>query len=90
MNNLFAVPLIATFLYCLAKFIERRLSEEEVDYPLKLIVRDIILVFLSTLSGTFLYSHLYIYFDEFFDIITDTKNVPLIKSTEIFTDVPNF
>lgn len=91
MNNLFTIPLLTTFFFCLAKFFEKRfLSDEKDNYALKLIVRDTIVVFGVTLLSNFVYSNLHTHLDSFMNIITDTKTLPLQGLTEIFTDIPNF
>jgi uncharacterized membrane protein len=91
MNNLIIVSLFSTFFYCLAKFLEKRfLSDENEQYALKFIVRDAIIVFFVTFLANFCYSNFHLHLDEFLNIITDTKDLPLIGQTQIFTDTPNF
>jgi hypothetical protein len=92
MSNLLVIPLLATVLFCLAKFLEKRfLSENEHEnYALKFIVRDAIIVFGVTLLANFVYGNLHTHLDSFLNIITDTKTLPLQGLTEIFTDIPNF
>lgn len=95
MNNIFVIPTIATIVFCISKFIEMKFVEKELK-PLKFLIRDALIVFLSTLSATFLFFNMNDTLQEFMNIITDTKTtIPPIAgggggTAEIFTDTPNF
>lgn len=92
MNYLFIVPLIASTLFCLVKFLERKYlndSEEFDKLSLKFIVRDALIIFCITLFANFVYVNIYPHLNGFFNIITNT-NESLNATAEIFTDIPNF
>jgi hypothetical protein len=91
MNNVFVIPIITTALYCISKFIEMKYIDKELK-PLKFVIRDAIVVFISSLSSTYLFFHLNVSLDDFMSIVTESKNVGIntIKTAEIFTDTPNF
>jgi hypothetical protein len=97
MNHLFIIPVLCTIIFCLAKFIEKKFSKNDHDddekndkYTLKLIIRDSIIVFASSLLANFIDSQIHVHLNTLFNVITDTKSFPVAGNTEIFTDVPNF
>jgi hypothetical protein len=57
--------------------------------PLKIIVRDGLLVFVSTLSGAYIYFYMNASMKNFFNVITENKTLQP-ETTQIFTDVPAF
>ena len=93
MNYLFIIPIIASLLYCLVKFLERKYlidSEEFEKLSLKYIVRDAIIIFCVTLFANFIYVNTHHHLDSFFNIITERNETIINTNTEIFTDQPNF
>jgi len=77
MENLFLVAAIIAGIFLIAKFIEMRFIEKE-NKPLKLLIRDTILVYLSTLLGLFT-----------IDQLKPVINVENVSPT-VFTDNPTF
>ena len=81
MNNIFINAAIISVVFLIAKFIEMRFIEKE-SKPLKLLIRDALLVYFSVVSGYF---------------VIDQIN-PLFKGgagsrsavTPVFTDNPGF
>lgn len=81
MNNIFINAAIISIVFLIAKFIEMRFIEKE-SKPLKLLIRDALLVYFSVVSGYF---------------VIDQIN-PLFKGgvgggtvvTPVFTDNPGF
>ena len=57
--------------------------------PLKFIVRDTIIVFLSSTVATLSFFYLENYISDFFNIVTETKTLNT-NATQIFTDAPGF
>jgi trimethylamine:corrinoid methyltransferase-like protein len=93
MDYLFVIPTIACVLYFLVKFLERKYLTNEDDlekFALKIVFRDAIIIFCTTLTANFIYSNTHNHLDNFFSIITDTKKTNVNATAEIFTDVPNF
>ena len=91
MNNLIIViPLIATILFCLARIFENYYTDKDNQYDTRIILRDAILVFIVTLGSNCIYMYIHVYLENFMNVITDSKLLPIIGTTEIFTDAPNF
>jgi hypothetical protein len=94
-TNIFIIPIIATTLFCISKFIEMKFIDKELK-PLKFIIRDASIVFISVLSSTYVFFYMNGSLHEFMNVITDTKvSTPSIlgkggEPAEIFTDTPNF
>ena len=93
MNCLFVIPTIASVLFCIVKFLERKYLTEPDNlekFALKLIARDVIIIFSITLFANFIYTNTEDQIDNFFSIITDTKGSHINPIAEIYTDSPNF
>lgn len=71
MDNIFLVAGIISVIYFIGKFLEMRYVEEEAK-PLKLLIRDSLLVYVCVIIGNF--------------IVEQLK--PVIDSVEINTEVP--
>jgi phosphoglycerol transferase MdoB-like AlkP superfamily enzyme len=89
MENIFLIAVFATVVFCLAKFVEMKFVEKEMK-PLKLLVRDAVMVFVSTALSVFVYSNMNGSISEFFNTLTETKTAPVGGAAEIFTDSPGF
>ena len=59
-DNIFIVAAAIAFIFVLAKFIEMRFIEKE-PKPLKILVRDALLVYVSVVAGYYLSEHLRVY-----------------------------
>ena len=88
MDDMFIVATFITVAFCLAKFIEVKYFHDEMK-PLKDVVRDCVLVLMSSLGGSFLYFNFQTYIRDFFNVVTETK-VLNNATTEVFTDTPSF
>lgn len=88
MDKVFIIAIFTTLLFSIVKFIEMRYLEKE-KKPLKFFVRDVIIVFLSSIAAAFSFFYLENYISDFFNIVTETKTLNT-NSTEIFTGVPEF
>uniref|UniRef100_A0A6C0EW95 Uncharacterized protein n=1 Tax=viral metagenome TaxID=1070528 RepID=A0A6C0EW95_9ZZZZ len=80
MDNVFIVAGIISFTFIITKFIEMRFIEKE-NKPLKLLIRDALLVYFSVICGYFI-------FDQLNPIIIN--GVEGNKITPVFTDNPEF
>jgi hypothetical protein len=90
MDKSFLLALVITLLFGLTKFLEWRfLSEDDEDRPLKEVVRDLLIVLVCSMTGSFLFFHFQQYIMDFFNVVTETK-VLNASTTQIFTDVPAF
>jgi hypothetical protein len=90
MENAIIVALITTFIFCVFKFVEIRFIDKQKDMkPLKFFVRDLVIVFASSLASGFLFFHANGQIGEFVNTITDAKVIPA-GPTQVFTDAPGF
>ena len=71
MNTVFFIPIITTILFCISKLVEMKYIDKELK-PLKYIIRDAIIVFVSSLTSSYLFFHLNITLVDFMNIITET------------------
>ena len=83
------VPIFISLLFFLAKFIEMKYINKEVK-PLKFMIRDTLIVFVVSVSSLFLYGRFQIPIQEFMNVVTNTKTIPMEIHPEIFTDNPGF
>jgi hypothetical protein len=94
-QNILIIPVITTLLFCVSKIAEMKFIDKDIK-PLKILFRDVLIVFISSLSATYIYFHFSEYIQEFINIITDSKVIAggsgknVVSATEIFTDTPNF
>jgi hypothetical protein len=88
MDNTLLLAIVITVLFCVSKFVESRYLQHD-DKPVKEIARDALVVFVSSLSGSFLIFNFKDYIGEFFNTITETK-VLTTETTQVFTDAPGF
>jgi len=90
MENMLIVAIITTLLFCAFKFIEMRFIDKQKDMkPLKFFVRDMVLVFISSLVAGFFFFNANTQITEFVNTITDTKVMP-DGQAPVFTDAPGF
>jgi hypothetical protein len=84
--------ILLAFLTTLVFFVFRILEMKYIDkewMPMKYVVRDIFIVFIAALTGTFAYFHMELGLLEFFSVVTDNGEIAPI-ATQIFTDEPGF
>lgn len=79
MENIFLIAGIISVIYFIGKFLEMRYIEQE-SKPLKLLIRDSLLVYVSVVSGVFILEQLTPVINE-----TVTPFIPMA-----FTDNPPF
>jgi len=79
MNNIFVFATIISIVFFISKFIEMRFVEKE-SKPLKLLIRDTLLVYFAVIVGNFLIDQLMPVMN-----LTDTMRAPVV-----FTDNPEF
>lgn len=78
MENIFLIAGIVSVIFLIAKFIEMRFIEKE-NKPLKFLIRDSLIVYISVISGFFI-------INQVDPIIEGAK----ISSPVVFTDHPSF
>ena len=57
---------------------------------MKFMIRDTLIVFVVSVSSLFLYGRFQIPIQEFMNVVTNTKTIPMEIHPEIFTDNPGF
>ena len=88
MTNLFILSGLITLLFCFSKFLEMKYLDKEFK-PLKLIVRDALIVFVCSTVGGYVLMNMNGTINNFFNIVTENKALNM-ESTQIFTDTPGF
>jgi hypothetical protein len=78
MENIFIYAFIISIIYLIIKFIEMRIVVKE-NKPLKLLIRDTLLVYFCVISGNFIFEQL---------IPSNVLNTS--AQPKIFTDTPEF
>jgi hypothetical protein len=81
MDNIFLIAAIISVIFLILKFIEMRYIEKE-SKPLKLLIRDALLVYFSVVSGYFILEQLK-------PVIQNGVNLTS-NTTPIFIDNPEF
>jgi hypothetical protein len=81
MENVFIIAAIISFIYLIAKFIEMRFIEKE-NKPLKFLIRDSLLVYLSVIFGNFVIEQL--------KPVIQEGGEGAISNPAVFTDNPGF
>jgi hypothetical protein len=80
-NNLF-YSFAVTFIFFLFKFLEAKFQKEDERKPLKILIRETLVVFISSMIGIYLYSQ--------FDLSHLAGGKGVGKSTMAFIDNPSF
>ena len=88
MENVIIISLAIALFYVFVKVIEMKFIDKEWK-PLRIIIRDAIIVFSSAFVASYGYSYINGSFSDFLNIVTENK-VLNTDSTQIFTDVPAF
>jgi hypothetical protein len=81
MNNIFIISGIISVIFLIAKFIEMRFIDKE-SKPLKLLIRDSLLVYFSVVSGSFI-------LDQLKPVIQEGGASVVVNPT-VFVDNPGF
>ena len=84
-TNLFVIGAIIATVYFLLKFLEMRFVDHESKKPIKVLIRDTLIVCISSVVGVFL-------LDQFkmFDGTSGTANGGGSSSPAVFVDTPGF
>ena len=84
------VAIITTLIYCVFKFIEYKFIDKKKEMkPLKYFVRDMVIVFASSIIAGFFFFNSNKQISEFVNTITDAKVIP-DGQAPVFTDAPGF
>uniref|UniRef100_A0A6C0I0Z2 Uncharacterized protein n=1 Tax=viral metagenome TaxID=1070528 RepID=A0A6C0I0Z2_9ZZZZ len=88
MENLFLFAIFTTIFFVLAKIVEMKYIDKTWK-PLRVIIRDAIIIFSCSLLASYGYFYMNGTFSDFLNILTENK-VLKTDATQIFTDVPSF
>ena len=80
MDNIFIIATVISIVFLISKFIEMRFVDNE-SKPLKLLIRDALLVYFSVISGYFIMEQI--------KPILQTAGETLL-TPQVFTDNPEF
>jgi hypothetical protein len=81
MENIFIIAAVISVIFLITKFIEMRFIEKE-NKPIKLLMRDALLVYFSVIIGYFILEQL--------KPIIQNAGGEINKNTPVFTDNPGF
>jgi len=82
MDNIFIIAAVIAFIFLLAKFVEMRFVDKD-NKPLKLLVRDALLVYFSVICGYFIIEQLN-------PVAVNIAGGAASTATPVFTDNPEF
>jgi len=82
MDNIFIIAGVVAFVFLLAKFIEMRFVEKD-NKPLKLLVRDALLVYFSVVIG-------YYIIEQLNPVTVQNVGGGVASATPVFTNNPEF
>lgn len=88
MEKIIIFALLASIIFCALKFLEMKYLEKEFK-PLKVVIRDAMIVFVSAFVSGYVILESGLYINEFFNIVTENKDMKLAEA-KIFTDTPGF
>lgn len=80
MDNIFIIATVISIVFLISKFIEMRFIDNE-SKPLKLLIRDTLLVYFSVISGYFIMEQL----KPVLETVGESISTP-----QVFTDNPEF
>lgn len=81
MNNIFITAAIISIIFLLSKFVEMRFIEKE-NKPLKLLIRDALIVYFSVISGYFILEQV--------QPMLEGEKGNILKNIPVFTGNPEF
>lgn len=88
MEKVILFAICVTVLFGIVKGLEMKFIEKDFK-ALKLIIRDFVIVFMSSFAVATVFIQYNTYLDDFFSVITNTKVINPDK-TQIFTGMPDF
>ena len=89
MEQVLLLSIAITFLFFIAKIMEMKYLDKKVK-PFKIIFRDTVIVFFSSMLSSFLYFYFNKHIHDFFNILTATPTLNTPANTPVFTDEPGF
>ena len=88
MEKVFILSIVVTCIFVIIKVLEMKYVDKEWK-PLKTIIRDAVIILVSSIVGSFLYFNMDGSLTDFLNVVTDNKSFNM-SATQIFTDAPGF
>lgn len=88
MEKEFAFALMCTVMYGIMRFLEMKYIEMEWK-PIKLVVRDLLMVFISAMFSAYVFVNYHQSFSNFFSVMTDTAMMDS-SNMKVYTGEPGF
>ena len=88
MEKALFLSVVVVVIFGVLKFLEMKYLDEQLK-PLRDVVRDLVMVFVSTFVSALAYIQYQNKFDDFLSVITNT-NVMKPEQTQVFTGLPDF
>lgn len=88
MEKLFLIVFLVVGLFCAIKFIDMKFVDKQMK-PIKYVIRDAGIVFISSLAGLYLMLYYNNNVNEFFNVVTNNSTLNP-ATTQVFTDAPGF
>ena len=88
MEKVLLMTIVICVLFGIIKFLEMKYIEKNLK-PLKEILRDLVMVFASSLVSIFIFFHYQNSIDDFVSVLTNTSHLKS-ETTQVFTGVPDF
>tara|TARA_B100000035_G_C20568312_1_gene365674 strand:+ start:180 stop:446 length:267 start_codon:yes stop_codon:yes gene_type:complete len=88
MEKELAFAVITTLFYVILRFLEMKYIEKEWK-PIRLLIRDVIIVFVSALASSYIFVNYHQSFSNFFNVITDTAMMDS-SNMKVYTGEPGF
>jgi hypothetical protein len=88
MEKVFILSIVVTCIFVIIKVLEMKYVDKEWK-PLKIIIRDSVIILVSSIVGSFLYFNMDGSLTDFLNVVTDNKSFNM-SATQIFTDAPGF
>jgi hypothetical protein len=88
MEKVFILSIVVTCIFVIIKVLEMKYVDKEWK-PLKTIIRDSVIILVSSIVGSFLYFNMDGSLTDFLNVVTDNKSFNM-SATQIFTDAPGF
>jgi uncharacterized membrane protein len=91
MLKIVALSFLITIIYSIIKFIEvRYIDENKTPKSLKLVIRDGLIVLVSSLVCLVIFFQFEKEIMDFFNIVTENKDILINKKVDVFVDGPGF
>lgn len=88
MEKALFLSVVVVVIFGVLKFLEMKYLDKQLK-PLRDVVRDLVMVFVSTFVSALAYIQYQNKFDDFLSVITNT-NVMKPEQTQVFTGLPDF